>query len=326
MQDRNLPRALDTDKTANLAVTYVQAAFERQRWLFRRQEGRNDFGIDAEIEIVEKNLVTGRIFKGQIKGQASTEWNNGTTSVPVSVSTYNLWKATPVPVIALLCDVDTKGVYWSLPISQVPRAGAKSISLRFEEQQSLESSFDVLEKLLQSWFTAFSENILREVPHFHRIFLHLREGAGFGDPWSMLPDDVDGECRLFYHHLIELRLRMGLSCAHLPAIDEWYLRSTAIWGDDHALFWGTFDELMSYIEPDYEEALRELRRRTAHVEPRFENQELVAFLTKLSGHDDGRMTVSYAYMDPRMHDPSFARRFDEMLRVRGALKFPQVKK
>ena len=326
MPSKNLPKTLDTDRIGNLAVTYTQAAFEKHGWLFRRQEGRTDFGIDAEIEIVESNLVTGRIFKGQIKGQMNLKWTTGITSIPVSVSTYNLWKGTPVPVVALLCDVKSKAVYWSLPISQVPSPNAASISLRFEEAQSLKNNWDVLEKVLQSWFTTFAENILREVPAFHRIFLHLREGIGFGDPWSMLPDDVDDECRLFYHHVIELRLRMGLSCAHLPSIDEWYLRSTAVWGDERRLFWGTFDELMTYVTPDYEEAIQELRRRTANVEPRFENQELLHFLARLDGRDDPRGYVSYVLMDRRMRDQSFAEVFDERLRKRGALKFAQVKK
>lgn len=120
MQNKNLPEALDTDQTANLAVTYAQAVFERHRWLFRRQEGRNDFGIDVEIEIVEKNLVTGRAFKGQVKGRANIKWTDGATSVSVNMSTYNLWKGTQVPVIGLLCDVGTKQIYWCLPISQVP--------------------------------------------------------------------------------------------------------------------------------------------------------------------------------------------------------------
>lgn len=97
-------------------------------------------------------------------------------------------------------------------------------------------------------------------------------------------------------------------------------------GDDHALFWGTFDELMGYVEPDYDEALRELRRRSANVEPRFENQELIAFLSQLYDKDDGRMRVSYAYMDPRLGSESFACEFDEKLRRRGVLKFCQLKK
>jgi uncharacterized protein DUF4365 len=63
--NKKLAKALDTDRTANLAVTYTQTDFESRGWLFRRQEGRTDFGIDAEIEIGERNLVTGRIFKGQ---------------------------------------------------------------------------------------------------------------------------------------------------------------------------------------------------------------------------------------------------------------------
>src|ERR1035438_5903705 len=97
-----LPETPDTDATGDLAVTMCQLAFEKRKWKFRRQEGRSDFGIDAEIEIVEKNLVTGQLLKGQVKGQGETHWEmNGYVLVPVAVSTYNLWKSLPLPIIAL---------------------------------------------------------------------------------------------------------------------------------------------------------------------------------------------------------------------------------
>jgi Domain of unknown function (DUF4365) len=314
------PKKLDSDKIASLAVTYTQEAFEDRNWIFRRQEGKNDFGIDAEIEIVEKNRVTGRIFKGQVKGQASINWNNGSTSISVSTTTYNLWKATPVPVVAFLCDVGLRQVYWNLPISQVPRPSAQYVSLRFSDEQSLEASFDVLEKLLQTWYTTISDNILREVPYFYTVFSWLREQAG-GDAWCTVDLETDGKCRLCYHHLIELRLRMGLPCGHLPSIDEWYLRSAVTWGDDEALFHGTFEELIRYIEPDYDEAIRELRRRTRNVELCFENLEIINFFMSLDRKDDS--VTRFGFEDRRMGDHNFARKFDEKLKKRNALRFSQ---
>jgi len=326
MNGKQLPRSLDTDTIANLAVTYTQAAFEKHGWLFRRQEGRTDFGIDAEIEVVERNLVTGHIFKGQVKGQSRTEWSDGATQVTVKTSTYNLWKAMPVPVIALLCDVRTHNVYWNLPLSQAPRKNAATLQLRFEIEQCLDTNFAGLEKLLRSWFGAFSENILREVPYFYTVFNRFRELAEFGDPWCMIQSEDDSNCRLFYRHLVQLRLHLGLSCDELPSIDDWYLRSYSMWHDDGALFYGTFEELVRYVEGDYDEAIRELKRRSASVEPCFENQELLHFFKRLDAKDGEPVTkIIYAGLDPRMRDKEFARNFNEKLRARNALRFPQTK-
>jgi len=317
-----LPQTPDTDKTGDLAVSLCQVAFEKRNCKFRRQDGRTDFGIDAEIELIEKNFVTGRILKAQVKGQAETEWtDNGYVLVPVSITTYNLWKALPVPIVALLCNVKTESIYWSLPLARVPKRDADAISLRFEKDQSLEASFDILMSFLQSWFSAFSQdNILREVPYFHGVFKFLSELVGWGDPWAMLDEEYDTKCRLFYNHVIQLRLRLGLSCADLPSIDEWYIRSTATWGDTPHLFYGTFDEFFPYTRPYYEEAFDILRKRIANARSLFENQELRNLFATLDGK------TATTFLDPRIDSPAYARHFDQRLQERGLLKFSQVRR
>jgi uncharacterized protein DUF4365 len=316
-----LPKTPETDKTGDLAVSLCQVAFEKRDCKFRRQDGRNDFGIDAEIEIVEKNSVTGRILKAQIKGNAEIDWaKNGYVLVPVSVSTYNLWKSLPVPVIALLCDIKSEAIYWSLPLARVPKKSADSISLRFEKDQCLRTSFDLLLSFLRSWFQAFSqENILREVPYFYGVFNDLSGLVGWGDAWSMLVEEDDSKCRLFYNHVIQLRLRLGLSCTELPALDEWYIRSAAVWGDTPHLFYGTFDEFFLYTKPYYEEVFALLRDRVANANSYFENQELRNLFEKL----DGKLPVTF--LDPRMENQQFARDFDRRLEKRGLLKYRQEK-
>ena len=290
-----LPQTPDTDKTGDLAVSLCQVAFEKRDCKFRRQDGRSDFGIDAEIEIVEKNFVTGRILKAQVKGQDETRWtDNGYVLIPVSITTYNLWKALPVPIIALLCDVKTESIYWSLPLARVPKQSADTVSLRFEQDQSIETSFELLMSFLTSWFNAFSQdNILREVPYFHSVFTELNELVGWGDAWMMLDEETDTKCRLFYNHLIQLRLRLGLSCVDLPTIDEWYIRSAATWDDTPQLFHGTFSELFPYARPYYEEAIAILRKRVPKARSVFENQELRNLFARL----DGRTPTTF--LDPR---------------------------
>jgi hypothetical protein len=53
------------------ASTRLVMFFRDQGWNYRSQEDQNDFGIDAEVEIVDRNLVTGITFKAQVKGTES---------------------------------------------------------------------------------------------------------------------------------------------------------------------------------------------------------------------------------------------------------------
>ncbi len=80
-----LPKRNDTNITGGLAVTIIQETIERKGWVFRRQDGDTDFGIDGEIEITDNNYVTGHICKCQVKGTKHIEWQNDSASVQVSV-------------------------------------------------------------------------------------------------------------------------------------------------------------------------------------------------------------------------------------------------
>ena len=71
-----LPKHKETNITGGLGVTIVQEIFERKGWLFRRQDGDTDFGIDGEIEIKDKNHVTGHVCKCQVKGTKEIDWSN----------------------------------------------------------------------------------------------------------------------------------------------------------------------------------------------------------------------------------------------------------
>ncbi len=314
-----LPQTPDTDKTGDLAVSLCQVAFETRDCKFRRQDGRSDFGIDTEIEIVEKNSVTGRILKAQVKGQAETKWSSqGYVYISVSITTYNMWKALPVPIIALLCDVKTQSIYWSLPLQRVPKQSADTISLRFERDQSIEKNFERLMSYLRSWFETFSqENILREVPHFHAVFTDLTEEVGWGDACVMLDEETDINCRRFYNHLIQLRLRLGLPCVDLPTIDDWYTRSAATWEETPQLCHGTFSELFLCARPYYEEAIARLREHVNARPP--ENQELRNLFTQL----DGRTPTTV--LDPRIESQTDARAFDQRLEKLGFLKYTQAR-
>jgi len=127
-----LPKRNDTNITGGLAVTIIQETIERKGWVFRRQDGDTDFGIDGEIEITDNDYVTGHICKCQVKGTKHIEWQNDSASVQVSVSTYNLWAGSNFPVIIYFVDTANREAYWASPLVFTPRRGAASVSIKFE--------------------------------------------------------------------------------------------------------------------------------------------------------------------------------------------------
>lgn len=326
-----LPKSIQTDQTADLGVTISQKYFEKIGWKFRRQDGKNDFGVDSEVEICDKKFVTGKLLKCQIKGSKTITWENSTAFVQVKVSTYNLWKSINLPVIALLVDVNNENIYWCIPQTFVPKKEASTISLRFYQENILAETIDLLRSLIESWNYAFSdENIRREVPYYYQLFKELVEMIDWGDAWMMIIEEDDFKTRIFYKHVLQLRLSVGLLNDEIPRIDDWYIRSLAIWEDNPYLFHGVFSELMSYIKPFYEEAFKKLKKRVKNVELTFENSELISFFEDESAFEEGSDQTPNigltTYLDQRFSDNKFHSRFEEMLKNKNSLKYSYFNK
>ena len=315
-----LPKHNDTSKIGGLAVTIVQETIERKGWIFRRQDGDSDFGIDGEIEITDSNYVTGHICKCQVKGTQNIDWRNDYTSVQVNVATYNLWAMSNFPVIVFLVDTVTRQSYWASPLVFTPRKGAASISIKFEKNSLVSISPDSMDSFLYSWFRSFTnENILREVPYFYRMYQNFKEMIDWGDPWCQIPDEDDAYVRLFYKHLLQLRSSLGLLNLEIPSLEVWYVRSAAIWNDDFLLFHAVFSELMKFVGPKYDEAINELMTRIERVTENFDNQEVINFFLELKGEKE--RNVTYVYRDQRFESEAFHRNLEEKLQGIGALKY-----
>lgn len=98
---------------------------ENQGWVYRDQEDQDDYGIDAEVEIVENASVTGRIFKAQVRGR-SPKWSKGMARHRVKRTTYELWRALPVPVFVLIHDSDTARIYWTMSSEATAARGTRT--------------------------------------------------------------------------------------------------------------------------------------------------------------------------------------------------------
>ena len=59
-----------TSSTERIGTSSVQKLFEEIKYIFREQP-ISDYGIDAHIEIVQNEIVTGQLIAAQIKSGAS---------------------------------------------------------------------------------------------------------------------------------------------------------------------------------------------------------------------------------------------------------------
>jgi len=318
----------DTTKIGNLAVTYCQALFEEQGWLFRRADGTNDYGIDAEIEIADSNEVTGKIFKCQIKGTESINWNKNLFSVSVKTTTWNNWKSINLPTIAFLVDLSTKDIIWGLPLASIPREDSEHVSIKFSKENNACESFSELREIVNGWLEHFpKQNILREVPYFNQLYKdELKSTIDWGDPWTGIGEELDFKTRFFYNHTLELRLSVGLTNQGIFPLDFWYIRNDGVWSSPYELFHGTFSEIMKYISPYYDEAIEKLFKRIRKVKPSFENNEIVNYFKLDPLFEKAPQNVVVVVPHRWSKDKKFHTLIEDELKKINALKVSWVEK
>ena len=105
----------DTDQVGELGVNLTGRRVLEAGHIFRRQEV-SDFGIDAQIEIKEVGLATGRLIAVQIKSGASYFANEVDAGFWHYVSDRHreLWINHSLPVIVVLCKVDTNECFYEI--------------------------------------------------------------------------------------------------------------------------------------------------------------------------------------------------------------------
>lgn len=313
-----LPKSIDTNQIGRRGVTLLQNLLEKEGWIFRRQDGDSDFGVDCEIEVVKRNLATGRLLKGQIKSSSRIEFEKGQKTVQVKVSTYNLWNAMPLPTVLFHVDVDAGAAYWTPALAHQPAADAETMTVRFEEASDLRNGLSGLRAFLKNWFEARgSDSIHREIAAFHRIYEDIRSDVDHYDDWSEMDESADDRFRLFYAHALRLRLSVGLSNAEIPTVDDWYMRNAGLWDNAWPLNWGTFSEGMKIIGPAYEEALTVVTKRLLTAELTVENQDTWNFIKRRTGPNNPYRAVT----DERKSDSNFHAQLEAKLKAVGGTKY-----
>jgi hypothetical protein len=111
LKENSLPKVPDTRKTGRAAVNTLRALLERHDHIVHEVDGQNDFGEDLHLTFTANGQTTGDMIKIQIKGGRSWYTADG-YGVPVGQHSYT-WCDGNVPVICIVHDPETDGLYWA---------------------------------------------------------------------------------------------------------------------------------------------------------------------------------------------------------------------
>lgn len=115
-------------RVGRAAVNALKDLLERHDHIVQEIDGQNDFGEDLYVTFSEDSHVTGDVVKIQVKGGISWRRANG-YAVPVGRH-EDTWSDGNVPVLCVVYDPETGGLYWANATDQLRRARRSGKSLR----------------------------------------------------------------------------------------------------------------------------------------------------------------------------------------------------
>ena len=107
-------------RVGRAAVNAFRDLLEQHDHIVQEIDGQNDFGEDLYVTFSEDNMVTGDVVKIQVKGGISWRRANG-YAVPVGRHEAT-WSNGNVPVLCVVYDPGTRGLYWANATDQLRRA------------------------------------------------------------------------------------------------------------------------------------------------------------------------------------------------------------
>ena len=117
-----------SSRTDRKGVQIVGAQFERAGYIFREQT-TSDYGIDAQIELIDKDEVTGKLIALQIKSGPSwfQEEHGGGFIFRGDNEHLHYWLEHSLPVIIVLCNIEDSQCFWQVvtPINIIKTPKAK---------------------------------------------------------------------------------------------------------------------------------------------------------------------------------------------------------
>ncbi len=172
-------------------------------------DARNDFGVDATIELCDMDqngnkTLTGKQVHVQIKGTEHPE-----RSVEVKTSTWHYWDALAVPTLLLLVNLENSQIMWSLPWQKFPKRPSSTMKFNFSPSRTVgDAGQDFTDLLVE----------LSEIELGSRVLLSLPEIRESVAPLWDVPDAVPPKSPfgMLYDH-IRAVLMMG-SYKVLPSL------------------------------------------------------------------------------------------------------------
>lgn len=101
----------DNARVDNEGVNYVRTIFERHKCLFHEFQLKNDYGIDAIIEVPTGDRLLGNLIALQIKS-GSSYCTKDHCFIPGDRNHFEYWYNYSLPVIGIVYDPAEKTAYW----------------------------------------------------------------------------------------------------------------------------------------------------------------------------------------------------------------------
>jgi len=134
-------KAQKTNRIERQGIGIVITAFESLGFAFREQT-ESDYGIDAHIELIQKELPTGQLLALQIKSGESylSEIDSNNFVFRTDEKHVNYWLNHSLPVLICLCDIETRKVYWQIVTQETAISTGKGYKIIVPSTQLIDSS------------------------------------------------------------------------------------------------------------------------------------------------------------------------------------------
>ncbi len=147
-----MPKKSKQQKTGASAEAKFQSIIEEKGWNYRDQAGKNDFGIDGEIEVVDEDgEVTGNLIKVQVKGAIEPNYK---VQFEIDKLQYYFRHAIPVLLVRYVISEDQFYYMWA----------QEALKIRVENQQSVTLTFEKM----------WSQDSFEEIKRYYNVFKALR--------------------------------------------------------------------------------------------------------------------------------------------------------
>jgi hypothetical protein len=240
-------------------------------WIVREVTER-DYGIDCYMELSSGGYVTGDLCSIQLKGEDGIPWKGERGSVMatfsgVKIETVNYWMRLPVPVLLVVTDIKSRGVYFVNPRAQVRERynaflGRKSMSFNLSQDLRLDSTGGPTEMhrlyMRERKYRQFASCLIARLGSFHEDldFIYGKQGC---DEFMEIESSDYFRARDLVRSAETLARFLGIPW-DVPRLDDLAREGRNKYGGTATTFhYGQLDELLVALEPRYFEVIEAAR-------------------------------------------------------------------